>query len=266
MSVKISAIVWERAPFGGASLLILLALADQADDRGWCWPSISYIAVKTRLDDRTVQRAIKKFVDSGAVSRREESGVKVYYQINLDKLKEATPVIKGRGDKLTGVTSDTPRGDISSVDPRHPVHPNKEEPSGTVKEPSVMSSPNGSDPHTQPEVVKEEPLYELPAAGKRKTYSVTRKQIEHWRELFPGVDLHRELRGMIGWLESNPTRRKINVERFIVNWLNKAQDSPRNGSNGSNGSPASAVAPGATINADDVIAQLKTRRTPQNAL
>lgn len=37
---------------------VLLALADNANDEGECWPSIQTIARKTNLSERTVQRAI----------------------------------------------------------------------------------------------------------------------------------------------------------------------------------------------------------------
>jgi len=71
-------------------------------------------------------------------------------------------------------------------------------------------------------------VYVLPRAGKEKAYEVTREQIDDWSGLFPGVDVEAELRHMIAWLESNPRRRKVKVERFITNWLGRAQNKPRN--------------------------------------
>ncbi|MGA3318935.1 MAG: helix-turn-helix domain-containing protein [Candidatus Korobacteraceae bacterium] len=80
-------------------------------------------------------------------------------------------------------------------------------------------------------------VYVLPRAGKEKAYEVTREQIDHWGGLFPGVDVEAELRHMIAWLESNPRRRKVKAERFITNWLGRAQDKRRNGTGTSTSVP-----------------------------
>jgi hypothetical protein len=46
---------------------VLLALADAADDSGYCWPSIKTIADKTNLDDRSVQRILSKLKTNNLV-------------------------------------------------------------------------------------------------------------------------------------------------------------------------------------------------------
>jgi len=59
MSIKVMTRVWEYSQAAGTPLLVLLSLADFADDDGECWPSISTIARKCRLaSDRHVQRVI----------------------------------------------------------------------------------------------------------------------------------------------------------------------------------------------------------------
>lgn len=57
-------------------------------------------------------------------------------------------------------------------------------------------------------------------------HDVYLKDIEKWNELFPAVDVMQELRKMVGWLDSNPTKRKTRrgINRFINNWLSNAQD------------------------------------------
>lgn len=51
--------VWDYSQAKGTPLLVLLSLADFADDEGECWPSISTIAKKCRLaDERHVRRVI----------------------------------------------------------------------------------------------------------------------------------------------------------------------------------------------------------------
>lgn len=46
---------------------VLMALADASDDDGYCWPSVPTIAYKTCLDDRSVQRILKKLKSDGLV-------------------------------------------------------------------------------------------------------------------------------------------------------------------------------------------------------
>lgn len=56
MSLLATNAVWERSSARGTHRLVLLALADHADDRGLCWPSMDRLAHRTRLSKRTVQR------------------------------------------------------------------------------------------------------------------------------------------------------------------------------------------------------------------
>lgn len=56
---------------------VLMALADACDDDGYCWPSIPTLANKTCLDDRSVQRILKKLKADGLVqvqSRFRDNG------------------------------------------------------------------------------------------------------------------------------------------------------------------------------------------------
>lgn len=58
-------------------------------------------------------------------------------------------------------------------------------------------------------------------------YDVPQEKIALWRETYPAVDIEQELRRMIAWLDSNPTKRKTRrgIERFINSWLARTQDS-----------------------------------------
>jgi Helix-turn-helix domain len=65
--------VWDHAGVAGTDLLLLLAIADHADDHGGnAWPSIATLAAKTRLDPRTVRRVITRLEAAGhlVITRR----------------------------------------------------------------------------------------------------------------------------------------------------------------------------------------------------
>jgi DNA-binding MarR family transcriptional regulator len=67
MSIKIMSMIWENGPDDRGELLVLLALADFADDRGRCWPSIATIARRARMTARSAQRILRKLEADGAV-------------------------------------------------------------------------------------------------------------------------------------------------------------------------------------------------------
>lgn len=57
-------------------------------------------------------------------------------------------------------------------------------------------------------------------------YDVPLDKITLWKETYPAVDVEQELKRMIAWLDSNPTRRKTRrgITKFINTWLSREQD------------------------------------------
>ncbi|MBS9435882.1 helix-turn-helix domain-containing protein [Photorhabdus noenieputensis] len=70
--------------------LVLIKLADNANDQGECWPSVAYIAEQCEISERSVQNHIKQLVKDGIVcvtERKTQNGLNqsnVYF-LNLDK-------------------------------------------------------------------------------------------------------------------------------------------------------------------------------------
>lgn len=60
----------------------------------------------------------------------------------------------------------------------------------------------------------------------RKWNGIEASDIAGWQEAYPAVRVELELRRMGEWLLANPTKRKVNYRKFIVNWLSKGQDRP----------------------------------------
>lgn len=74
MSIKVMTRVWEHAQYKEGTLLVLLALADYADDRGVCWPAQPEIASKARLTDRQVRNVINQLVEDGEILVQPSQG------------------------------------------------------------------------------------------------------------------------------------------------------------------------------------------------
>ena len=70
--------VWKTSKASGSDLLMLLALADYANERGYCWPSIDTLAQKMRSNRATVMRVAKRLEKLGElyVLHRRNAGNK----------------------------------------------------------------------------------------------------------------------------------------------------------------------------------------------
>lgn len=96
--------------------LVLLALADWADDDGLCWPSIKKLAVKCSKSERTVQRAISALAEGGHLTRQEVVGKGCKYNLHPrhgDTPVKLAPVTRCHQTPVT-VTPNTSRHTITS--------------------------------------------------------------------------------------------------------------------------------------------------------
>lgn len=125
---------------GHADKLVLLALADNANDDGDCWPSVANLSEKTCLSDRAVQHSIRRLTNAGhvTVSRR-------YKKSNVFHVHPKYP--------------ERPSGERASPEAPSPERPSGENP-----------SPEGNDSSTPNDV---HPLKTEPS--KRTVKRVTRK-------------------------------------------------------------------------------------------
>jgi hypothetical protein len=80
--------VWPMRMQAGAKL-VLLALADNANDSGQCWPGIATLIEKTCLSERAIQRHIRDLAVEGYLTIHERSGRSSVY--TLTPAKSAPP-------------------------------------------------------------------------------------------------------------------------------------------------------------------------------
>ena len=144
MSVKVMTEVWEHSEAEGTARLVLLALADHADDETRsCWPSIGRIAKKCRVHKDTARRHLHALQELGEIRIEDQKGgtpktsggrrpnryVIRSYPVNPSQ--SATPCLGATPD-LASVQCQAPR----RRDPNH---------KGIVKEPSpARSQANGA--------------------------------------------------------------------------------------------------------------------------
>ncbi len=92
MSIKIMAEVWDNADASGAALLVLLALADYANDNGICWPGVPALAKKARVSERYVRGILGDLEGSGHIVREIGTGP---YGVNTYKILVRGAVLAG---------------------------------------------------------------------------------------------------------------------------------------------------------------------------
>lgn len=75
-----------KSNFPAGEKLVLLALCDNANDQGECYPSISMLAEKCSISEREVFYRLDALESAGAVAREKRPGRSTMYTINPCKL------------------------------------------------------------------------------------------------------------------------------------------------------------------------------------
>ncbi len=65
--------------------LVLVALSDRSDERGYCYPGIAWLVRVTGASERTVQRAIRKLELLGHILRNQKPGKGCEYFLSIGK-------------------------------------------------------------------------------------------------------------------------------------------------------------------------------------
>lgn len=151
MSIKRMSTVWKKSQHKGSDLLLLLALADNADDEGYCWPGVEYLAEKIRMTPRSVVNITARLEDSGElyVDHNRRRGNRYLILTGMTEAEARRGFAKfgyenSRCEKLlceTGFTSE-----VKTFHNRSEIASSKE-PSRTVNEPSITEIDENSSPN-----------------------------------------------------------------------------------------------------------------------
>lgn len=88
MSLDYMTLAW-RTELASGPRLVLLALCDNANDAGSCYPSVQALADKCGLSVRSVRSHVADMEKLGLLERNERTGRSTYYQISLKALRAA---------------------------------------------------------------------------------------------------------------------------------------------------------------------------------
>lgn len=107
MSIKLITACWDRGPKSQSPLLVMMALADRADDQGGsCFPKIDEVARKSRMSARNAMNILAQLERDGWIEidrraldnvdrrkKKKKQGKVNNYTINLAKLGLAPSAI-----------------------------------------------------------------------------------------------------------------------------------------------------------------------------
>lgn len=236
MSIKIMQEVWEHAPVSGGTLLVLLAIADSADERSrTCFPGIESLAHKARLSDRQVKRVLAELADLKIIHVDRNASP---FKTNLYRV--ADPSNWFRSDILspTGkeaeVTSATCRWDAHVPSDGTPMSPKpsvtEEEPSDIAREQSSLFSaieePESQADRSESAKKKKEDRFEelwqsYPKAGRKDKQDARKRYV---RIVNSGVGPDELIAAALAyskWLDSGGPRDFRPNPKNLSTWLNK---------------------------------------------
>jgi hypothetical protein len=170
--------VWADSLHSGTDLLMMLAIADFADDDGNAYPSVTTLALKCRTTPRNANRILAALRDSGELEVRINEGPKGTnrYRVVFDRMTPASP--------------------LTRTSPRHAASPpltrTSSPPDAGVPKPLT---PTSDEPSLNHQRTTKEPSEGRAARRSRRcprAFEVS-ADLEAWaREKHPGVDLRAE--------------------------------------------------------------------------
>ncbi|NGO73469.1 helix-turn-helix domain-containing protein [Streptomyces sp. SB3404] len=138
MSIKVTNWVWARSESRNGPRLVMLALADRADDDGFAWPSIEDLCERTKLSPRAVQKAISNLVELGELKVESGGGRRVRNRYTIiPKPCTSDGVTSEYPGPSDGVTDGKPRTS-DGVSPEETPHFEAETPHFATETPSIV--------------------------------------------------------------------------------------------------------------------------------
>jgi len=261
MSNSIIHKAYESTVTSPTEMSVLFALADQANDDGICWPSVGSISRRTRLNERTVQKALRRLAEDHHISitGRIGGGYGLYTPTYV---VHPVPGEKPQDEPRSPVNHvhPEPRSPVNHVhpEPRSPVNVEThgvnvetrwgergdamgrttftqtlieptENPQGTLNADVTarMQAPEGTSV-----LLDVDPLPKKSKGGvvapvvewDGVAFRVPPVLMAEWQRAYPAIDVPGALRTAAGWVMDNPSRgAKKQWGRFLSNWLRRTR-------------------------------------------
>lgn len=146
MSIRIMSLVWDKSKHKGSALLLMLAIADHADDNGKCWPGMSSLAKKTRMGRRNVVKLMERIEASGEiiVEKRGNQSASNRYRVNVallssEQMNTSEPAFTSPSEPVD-TTLVNQRSHESSLTKKKPSREKKETSKYNATEPTVKTN------------------------------------------------------------------------------------------------------------------------------
>ena len=131
MSFGITAQIWGSGPSDATGKLVLLALADYANDAGECWPAVVSLAEKCSLSERATRNALRRLEAAGWITAAVGGGRKgcSRYTVNPEpgspfadsKPGTSCPVSDDKPGPTVPVSDDKPGTSCPVSEPENPA-------------------------------------------------------------------------------------------------------------------------------------------------
>jgi hypothetical protein len=124
VSIRIMSLAWAvQLPAGDK--LVLLALADCANDEGHCWPGLRSLCEKTGRCKRSLQESLRTLDEGGHITRVENPGKGMNYTVHpvakaatgADNSTGANPATPGSKSCHRGVAKSAPKPSVNRKEP-----------------------------------------------------------------------------------------------------------------------------------------------------
>lgn len=190
-----------------------------------CYPSVETIVREMGIGKDTFYRHINALVAAGVVEKQQIVNTCGQFWRTIYRLTHEVKVID-LPDTGKSSFSDTGKSDFpfpKNADTDKPEAAHKETNNNNINNNSINNNNSIISPEPKKEIKLSDILLPL---NDGSFYNVPEDKIEIWKQAYPAVDIIHELKKMISWLESNPSRKKTKqgIARFINTWLSKEQD------------------------------------------
>jgi len=204
-----------------AMKLVLLKLADRANDDGECWPGMDVVAKACGVSKMSMIRYMQKMEEMGmmTVTRRKGENGKQQTNVYTLNLAYAPGINLKPGEDEPGNKNDDSR--VSLVLPEIRLKPYLETKGETTDATTKVAAP------------AQAPIVAEPVTWTGTAWVIDDAVFDQWLNAYANGRSHLDTEDWIEaelakanvWLNANPRRRKKNLLRFITGWLTRASES-----------------------------------------